>query len=171
MITHAETTTDATLQLLADRSEIADLVNRLGAVLDEGRFDEMRSLLVEEATARTPGGTAEGRDAMVAQASRNHRPEQAIQHLITNLLVDLDGDRASARANLVVHFGPAGGGGSGSLPESPASPASPAPPVPPVEFTLGEVYRFELVRTPEGWRFTRVETTPVWMSGVLPVRR
>ncbi|HEV7720475.1 MAG TPA: nuclear transport factor 2 family protein [Iamia sp.] len=153
--------------MLADRSEIADLVNRLGRVLDEGRFDEMRSLLVEEATARTPGGTAEGRDAMVAQASRNHRPEQAIQHLITNLLVDLDGDRASARANLVVHFGPAGGGGDG--PASQGGP--PAPPAPPVEFTLGEVYRFELVRTPQGWRFARVETTPVWMSGVLPDRR
>jgi hypothetical protein len=159
MITHTEST-DVALQLLTDRSEIADLVNRLGMVLDEGRFDEMRSLLVDEATARTPGGTAEGRDAMVAQASRNHRPGQAIQHLITNLLIDLDGDRASARANLVVHFGPADGGGS--VPESPA---------PPVVFTLGEVYRFELVRTPEGWRFARVETTPVWMSGVLPVRR
>jgi hypothetical protein len=167
MITHGETTTDATLQVLADRSEIADLVNRLGRVLDEGRFDEMRSLLVEEATARTPGGTAEGRDAMVAQASRNHRPEQAIQHLITNLLVDLDGDRASARANLVVHFGPADGGGDG--PASQGGP--PAPPAPPLEFTLGEVYRFELVRTPQGWRFARVETTPVWMSGVLPDRR
>jgi hypothetical protein len=164
MITHGEPTTDTTLQLLqlTDRSEIADLVNRLGLVLDEGRFDEMRSLLVEEATAQTPGGTAEGRDAMVAQARRNHRPDQAIQHLITNLLVDLDGDgdRASARANLVVHFGPADGDGSQS--------GSPAPPV---EFTLGEVYRFELVRTPEGWRFARVETTPVWMSGDLPVRR
>jgi hypothetical protein len=167
MITHGETTMDTTLQQLADRSEITDLVNRLGVVLDEGRFDEMRSLLVEDATARTPGGTAEGRDALVAQASRNHRPEQAIQHLITNLLIDLDGDgaggagdRASARANLVVHFGPADGGSSGS-----------GPIAPPLEFTLGEVYRFDLVRTPEGWRFARVETTPVWMSGTLPDRR
>jgi len=147
---------DATLQRLADRSEIAELVNRLGTVLDEGRFDEMRSLLVEDATARTPGGQAEGREALVAQASRNHRPEQPIQHLITNLTVVLDGDRASARANLVVHFGPAGGGSTaaGTL-------------APPVELTLGEVYRFGLVRTPEGWRFERIETTPVWTSGTL----
>ena len=130
------TMTEATLQQLVDRSEIADLVNRLGLVLDEGRFDEMRSLLVEDATARTPGGTAEGRDAMIAQAGRNHRPEQPIQHVITNLLVDLDGDRAAVRANLV-------------------------------EFTLGEVYHFGLVRTPEGWRFSRIETSPVWTSGTL----
>lgn len=156
---------DATVRELADRSEIADLVNRLGAVLDDGRFDDMRSLLVEGATARTPGGTAEGREAMIAQASRNHRPDQPIQHLITNLSVDLDRDgqaeraeRAEARANLVVHFGPAGG-------------AEGAPLAPPVEFTLGEIYRFGLVRTPDGWRFDRVETTPVWTSGTLPPRR
>jgi hypothetical protein len=156
------TTTDTTLQQLADHYEISDLVSRLGLVLDEGRFDEMRSLLVEDATARTPGGTAEGRDAMIAQASRNHRPDQPIQHLITNLLVDLDGDRADARANLVVHFGPPDGATAG-----PVAPGPGAPLAPPVEFTLGEVYRFELVRTPEGWRFSRIETSPVWTAGTL----
>jgi hypothetical protein len=36
---------------------------------------------------------------------------------------------------------------------------------PPVQFSLGEVYRFEVVRTAEGWRFSRVETVPLWMSG------
>jgi hypothetical protein len=149
---------DATLQQLVDRTEITDLVNRLGVVLDEGRLAEMRSLLVEDATARTPGGEAEGREALVAQAGRNHRPEQPIQHLVTNVAIDLHGDRASARANLVVHFGPADGG--------PA--AGPGTPAPPVEFTMGEVYHFDLVRTAEGWRFERIETTPIWTSGTPP---
>ena len=159
------TARDTSLQTLVDRSEIADLVSRLGLVLDEGRFDEMRSLLVEDATARTPGGTAEGRDAMIAQASRNHRPDQPIQHLITNVLVDLDGDRAEARANLVVHFGPADGAAAGPVAPGPGGPGGPL--APPVEFTLGEVYRFELVRTPGGWRFSRIETSPVWTAGTL----
>ena len=35
---------------LTDRNEIANLVYRLGAFLDARRFDEMRSLVVEEAT-------------------------------------------------------------------------------------------------------------------------
>jgi hypothetical protein len=155
---------EATLQQLADRSEIAELVNRLGVVLDEGRFAELGTLVVEDATASTPGGRAEGREAVVAQASRNHRPEQPIQHLITNLLVDIDGDRASARANLVVHFGPADGD---SAPAGPPDRRPARPPAPPVEFTIGEVYHFGLVRTPEGWRFERIETTPVWTSGTL----
>lgn len=146
-----------TLRHLVDRIEIGDLVSRLGAALDDGRFDTLRSLLTDDATARTPGGTAECRDALVAQASRNHRPEQPIQHVITNLLVDLtdDGDHAQARANLVVSFGTADSTG---------------PFAPPVQFTMGEIYRFGLTRTTEGWRFSRIETTPVWTSGTLPTR-
>lgn len=157
------TSTDTpTLQHLVDRIEIGDLVNRLGAALDEGRFDILRSLLAEDVTVRTPGGTAEGRDAVVAQASRNHQPEQAIQHIITNLLVDLadDGDHAQVRANLVVSFGPPAGTTDASGP--------PALPAPPVELTMGEIYGFGLTRTPEGWRFSRIETTPVWIWGTPP---
>ena len=148
------TTIDGTLQELADRSEITDLVNRLGMALDEGRSDDLRSLLAEDATVRTPGGTAEGREAVIAQASRNHPPEQPIQHAITNVLVDVDGSRARARANLVVYFGPLAGASDPAV-----------PPAPPVEYTTGEVYHYDLVRTAEGWRFSRIETTPVWRSG------
>jgi hypothetical protein len=136
---------------LVDHHEITDLVYRLGAVLDDRRFDEMRSLLVEEATVRTPGGTAEGREALIAQATRNHHPDEPTQHLITNVLVELAGDRAEVRANLVVNF---------------ASPGirDVALPAPPRKYTLGETYHFDVVRTSEGWRFSRVESRPVWIS-------
>jgi hypothetical protein len=147
------TTMDATLQQLADRNEITDLVNRLGVALD-GHSDDLRSLLAEDATVRTPGGTAEGREAVIAQASRNHAPEQPIQHMITNVLVDLDGARAQARANLVVYFGPLAGASDSAVPLAP-----------PVEYTTGEVYHYDLVRTSDGWRFSRIQTTPVWRSG------
>jgi hypothetical protein len=152
------TTTDATLQKLVDRNEITDLVHRLGVTLDEGHFDDMRSLLVEDATVRTPGGMAEGRDAVIAQARRNHRPEQPSQHVITNLLIDHDGDRAHARANLVVAFGPLA---SATVSERPLEL--------PVEYTAGQVYGFDLLRTPGGWRFSGIETTPLWTSGT-PIR-
>jgi hypothetical protein len=135
---------------LSDRHEITNLVDRLGAFLDDRRFDEMRTLLVEEATVRTPGGTADGREALVAQARRNHQPDEPTQHLITNTLVDLDGDRATVRANLVVNF---------------ATPArDEAQPAPPRKYALGETYHFDVVRTSEGWRFSSVESRPVWIS-------
>lgn len=136
---------------LTDRNDITDLVYRLGACLDDRGFDEMRSLLVEAATVRTPGGAAEGRDAVIAQARRNHQPDEPTQHVITNLIVELDGDRAQVRANLVVNF---------------AAPAhrGESLPAPPRKYTLGEIYHFDVVRTPEGWRFSGIETTPVWIS-------
>ncbi len=39
------------MQELVDRSEIADLVSRLGLWLDEKRFDYAPSIFVEDATA------------------------------------------------------------------------------------------------------------------------
>jgi len=152
------TTAEAQLQPLVDHHDITDLVYRLGMSLDEGHFDELRSLFIEQATARTPGGTAEGREALIAQASRNHTPDDRIQHVITNVLVDLEGDRASVRANLVVRFASVAGADEAAF-------------APAVQFTLGEVYRFAAVRTPEGWRFSSVETIPVWMSGTRPQPR
>ena len=138
-----------------DRADVTDLVYRLGICLDEGRFDELQHLVTEDARVRTPGGRAEGRGALVAQAQRNHPPDQRFQHVITNVLVDLNGDRATVRANLVVDTTIAG--------EAPAG-----GPAPPRRCAVGEVYHFEVLRTPGGWRLSRVETVPVWLSGSLP---
>ncbi len=153
--TPATTHTQHDLQELYDRMEITDLVYRLGVCLDDGRFDDMVGLLVEDATVRTPGGQGEGREAVVAQAGRNHPPDQRFQHVITNVLVDLARDRAQVRANLVVHI---------TTPEDAPTDA----PAPPPRATLGEVYSFEVVRNPDGWRFSRIETAPLWVSGTLP---
>jgi hypothetical protein len=151
------------VQQLLDRTEIIDLIFRLGMCLDEGRFSEMGSLFTEDATAVTPGGTAHGRQAIVAQAERNHTRENAIQHVSTNLLVDIDGDRATVRGNLVVQVAP----------PPPTDMVVPTPPplAPALGFSLGEVYRIDCVRTPDGWRFSRVNTVPVWMSGTRPSPR
>ena len=64
----------------------------------------------------TPGGTAEGIDGLVAQASRTHAAET------------VDASHASG-----VRF-------------------------------IGERYRFQAVRTPGGWRFSRVESHLHWTS-------
>jgi len=131
--------TDTTLlHDLNDRREITDLVSRLGLWLDEGRFDEAPSILTEDVAVSTPGGQAEGIERVIAQARRNHQ-YAGLQQVISNVLVDLDGDRADVRANLVATF-------VGSAIEQ-----------------HGERYRFEAVRTPDGWRLSRVEVKAVWL--------
>ena len=128
---------------LLDRGEIEVLVHRLGAALDDGDFEALRTILTPDATVTTPGGHAEGIDALIAQASRNHVPAATIQHLITGVLVDLDGDRAAVRTNLVVTFAD--------------QPGDPTP-----TRRLGERYAFGARRTDDGWRLTSVATTIAW---------
>ena len=140
---------------LADRYEIETLVHRVGLALDEGRFDDLRAIYTDDAVVRTPGGVGEGIDALVAQAARNHLPDDAIQHLITGVLIDLDpeGDRATIRANHVVVF----------VYRDPAAvPLTPLWSEPPT--AVGAVYRFTARRTAAGWRLTSMVSEPVWAS-------
>lgn len=140
------------LQQLGDRQAIADLIARLGVMLDEKRFDEAASVLADDVTVKTPGGSAQGREAVAGQARRNHTVRT--QHAISDVLIELDGDRAQARANLLATFAPDPGARLVVNGEEQRS----------SYLTLGEVYRFVAVRTEEGWRLARIETEPVWSS-------
>ena len=139
------------LMKLIDREAIGDLIHRFGVVLDEQRFDDLHAVFAEDATITTPGGHAEGLDAIVAQATRNHTPELRTQHLATDLVIDLDGDRARARANYIGVFAT----GSGD-------------PAPAPQFQIGSVYHFDLVRAADGWRINTMEMVPTWALGERP---
>jgi len=129
------------ISVIQDRFEITDLIYRLGACLDEHRFEDLRDLFIEDATASTPGGAAQGRDAVIAQATRNHLKYARLQHSMTNLLIDLNGDHAAVRSNLHATFS-----GEDGQPE----------------LVLGAVYRFQALRTGQGWRLAGLEVTPIW---------
>jgi hypothetical protein len=122
---------------LADRQAVADLVDGLGLWLDEKRFDQARELLTEDVRVQTPGGVAEGIERVAAQAARNHTVPT--QHVITNVRVAVEGDRATAGANLVVTF-------AGERLN-----------------TQGERYGFEAVRRSEGWRLSSIRVDPIWV--------
>lgn len=137
---------------LEDRGALTDLVSHLGAALDEHRFDTLRELFTEDATATTPGGAAEGRDDVVAQATRNHIGFTRLHHVMTNVLVEPveAGDTASevartarVRANLTAHFAHDDG-------------------VP--VLTLGAVYRLGVRETAGRWRIAELRVTPVWRT-------
>lgn len=146
------TETERRMLGLLDRGEIADLVARSLAAIDEGRFDDLRAIYTEDSSASAPGGQAHGRDAIIAQVSGNHTPDRRSQHLVGDVIVDLDGDTAQVRANVFAAFAPSA--------RDDASPLAP-----PAQVTFGTVYRYRAVRTPGGWRLSDVEITPLWVSG------
>jgi 3-phenylpropionate/cinnamic acid dioxygenase small subunit len=74
--------------------------------LDDGRFDEMAALFTEGGTWETAFGTATGRQA-IAELARSLRtrvaePRPRAVHLVTNIVITLDGERATIRSNWMV---------------------------------------------------------------------
>jgi hypothetical protein len=136
-------------QLQADRGALVDLVARLELWLDGQRYDEADTIFTEDAAVHTQGGQSQGLEALTAQARRIHADFAATQHLTSGVVADIDGDHATVRANLVAIF------------VREAGTCEPA-------FAVGELYRFEAVRTSAGWRLSRVEVTPIWRSGNVP---
>lgn len=134
------------VQKLVDRGEITDLISRLGLLLDEKDFDSARSVFTEDVSAKFPAGHIQGVDDLAESGRQNIGPFAAVQHVITNLLIALDGNRATARANLIAtHVHRAADPGS--------------------HFDSGVVYHFGAVRTPDGWRLSSMELEHVWSAG------
>jgi 3-phenylpropionate/cinnamic acid dioxygenase small subunit len=74
--------------------------------LDNGRFDEMAALFTEDGTWDTAFGKATGRQA-IAELARSLRvrvaePRPRAVHLVTNIVIVLDGKRATVRSNWMV---------------------------------------------------------------------
>lgn len=130
------------MQELIDRTDITDLIVRLGEWLDEGAVADPRGILAADVLVETRGGTARGIEAAVAQARRNHGMD-VVQHFTTNLRVEVQGDRAVARANQFVVF----------VPDA-AEPQR--------RRTAAGVYHYDAVRTVDGWRVSRLHMRPTW---------
>mgnify|MGYP001424817169 CR=1 FL=1 len=141
------------VQQLTDRAEISDLVSRLGLLLDEKRFDDIRSVVTDDVVADFPSyaaaGQLRGSDDLAAHGLKSQGRFARAQHVMTNVLIDLDGDRASVRANLIAtHVHQADESSS--------------------HYDIGEYYRLEVVRTPAGWRISRLNPNAIWSAGTRP---
>lgn len=129
---------------MGDRADATDLVAKLGRWLDDPtrwNLAEARALYTEDAVVQSPRGGASGLVDIVDYLRRTSDEGDRTQHSASDVLVELDGDRAAVSANLLVWFYRPG-----------AAPHA----------TVGLRYAFDAVRTVDGWRFARAEVNPLW---------
>jgi SnoaL-like protein len=104
-----------------DKDAIRELMAEYCFRLDDGRYEDMAALFTEDGTWDTAFGKATGRPA-IAELARGIRARAGAQrpraaHLVTNIVISLDGAHAEVRSNWVVMqnsaHGPMIGSGGG----------------------------------------------------------
>lgn len=147
------------LSKLIDRMEIVELADRFMVSLDERNFDDewVRRFHTSDFTMESPVGDVVGLDGLAESTRVAMERYERTQHLASNHIVDLDGDRAVVRWNaLMVHV-------------HLTSTAAARGEDPGVHFDVGGRFDAEAVRTADGWRFRRMDVLPVWFNGRPPV--
>jgi 3-phenylpropionate/cinnamic acid dioxygenase small subunit len=133
------------IRRLEDGAAIHDLLNRYAGSIDACRWDEWENCFAEDCHADYPFGKHAGREGLSAWCAHNLKTFKVFQHLFGNFQIEVDGDRAKAHTN--------------------ASIACVLDITRPHEhFDNGASYDWELRRTAEGWRISRVKITVVWLS-------
>jgi 3-phenylpropionate/cinnamic acid dioxygenase small subunit len=132
---------------LADRAELTDLLYRLGAALDERRFEDLRGIYSDRAEFEFSDRAEIGDLASaIANAEQMAKHFEHTHHVITNPIIELNGDSATIRANLVAtHV---------FRNDRPGE-----------HYDAGMVYRFTAIRTAAGWRLSHVKLQRIWSNG------
>ena len=134
-------TADPTTDPTTDRVEIAELFARLANLLDEFRHDDIGTVYHDDVVVHTPRGELHGLGEATAHLKQSQVEGQHTQHIHGDVLVHLDGDRATATANQLVYVYTPG--------EAPHR-------------TSGLRSASTAIRTPAGWRITDMRITLAW---------
>jgi uncharacterized protein (TIGR02246 family) len=91
---------------IEEKDAIREVLAEYCFALDGGRYDDMAALFTEDGTWDTAFGAATGRAAIAGHArdirarAGDNRPRAV--HLVTNIAIALDGERAEIRSNWTV---------------------------------------------------------------------
>jgi hypothetical protein len=139
------TSTETLIRQLADRAELADLVARHSLWIDEGRYDETDRLFTEDVVVKSPRGEACGIGALIELVRSGHDRYVRTLHNKSNLVIEVDGETATVRAHDIAVF---------VIDDK-------------TEAVAAGSHRYGARRTEDGWRFDRLEITPVALTGAL----
>lgn len=139
--TNPPTDPAAQLKWMVDREAIRNLISDFGTRIDDKDQAAYAANFTEDAVLELPFGTMVGRAAIAAMKGP---PQQwRTQHLIGNIVIDLDGDEAHTRAYLMAtHV---------FSPDDLTKKAH-----------AGGWYLHHVVRTDDGWRFAHAKLVEVW---------
>ncbi len=138
---------------VADRLAITDVLHRYAWAVDAQDWALLDTVFTPDAWldySSNPGGFAGAYPDARAWLESVMQYFPTTQHLMSNSLIDLAGDRATAKTMV---YNPQGARTRAGRPHL---------------FFVGARYDDELVRTDAGWRISRRVETLIWMHGGLP---
>ena len=135
---------------LADRAEITSLVSRYFSAIDDKRLDRATMAAVFTASGRLTrpnGPSLVGPEALAAGQSESFARFRATHHVSSDHIIDLDGDSARLRANLI------------------AMHQERDPNTLQTHFLAGGVLHALVVRTNRGWQLSELSLRNTWRTG------
>jgi hypothetical protein len=139
---------------LADRGEITSLLSRYYAVIDDNRIDlaAMESVFTASGRLTRPDGTSTvGPEAIAAAQAVSFARFRSTHHVSSDHVIDLDGDSARLRANLIaMHLW---------------SDEERDPNRLQGHFVAGGVIHAVAARTSRGWRLSDLSLRNSWRTG------
>jgi uncharacterized protein (TIGR02246 family) len=128
---------DDDVRWLLDRAQIRELTARYNRAFDDGDPDGFAATFIEEGVMEVEGTfSVSGRDGLAEMV--RHTP-YGVVHVTVDATVEVDGDKAVQDVKMLVLSRPGPDAASGAR----------------TTLTNSGRYHDELVRTADGWRFTR----------------
>ena len=138
-------------QDIPDKQHIRELQNRYSYAIDSGQYDNLDAMFTSDATYHFVTGSTDNIEALKQTIQEALQPLTSSQHINGNQWAEIEGDRATAGCYFTVHMYKEG------LADG-------------EHFEMGGRYEDELIRTPDGWRFTSRSITILWSDGNRRVR-